>query len=151
MFGLEFINSILEVGGLAGLFVFSLISSSLVPFGLPEVAAFGFWLLGFDPWAVIIVASLGTILGATINYYLGYIGNLYLLNRFIKKDKLAKTERIFEKYGPLILIFSWIPFVGDPLTAVAGLLKYPFKYFLILVGLGKFLRFVALYWIFINI
>ncbi|MAF20408.1 MAG: hypothetical protein CMI55_01870 [Parcubacteria group bacterium] len=137
--------------GLTGLFVFSVISASLVPFGLPEAAAFSFWLLGFNPWTVIIIASLGTILGATINYYLGYAGNIYLLNRFIKKKKLAKAEKVFKKYGPLVLIFSWIPFVGDPLTAVAGLLKYPIKYFLILVGAGKFLRFVALYWIFINI
>ena len=151
MFELEIVNFILETGGLFGLFVFSIVSASLVPFGLPEVAVFGFWFLDFDPWSVIMVATVGTILGAIVNYYFGFIGNVFVLNKFIKPSKLAKAENMFKKYGPIVLILSWIPFIGDPLTAVAGLLKYPIKYFLIFVGIGKAFRFVVLYWIFINL
>ena len=42
----------------------------------------------------------------------------------------------------LILFLSWIPFVGDPLTVVAGVLRVPIITFLIIVSISKILRYV---------
>ena len=41
------------------------------------------------------------------------------------------------------LLLSWLPLVGDPLTFVAGILKTRLAVFLILVALGKALRYLA--------
>mgnify|MGYP006223309599 CR=1 FL=1 len=146
MFEAEILNSpLLESGGLIGLFVFTLVSASLIPFGLPEAAVIGFWALGFEPISTMIVAAIGGTLGAVTSYYLGVAGNTYVLHKYIKPDKIKKAEKLFKNHGPIVLLLSWVPFIGDPLTAVAGLLKYPFKYFIIFVGTGKLVRFIGLY------
>ena len=151
MFELETINATLHTGGLAGLFVFTLISASLIPFGLPEAAVISLWALGFEPISVAIVASIGDVLGAIINYYIGRASNVYILRKFIKEAKLKKAEHLFNKYGPPILLLSWVPFIGDPLTAAAGLFKYQTKLFILYTTLGKTLRFILLYIIFISL
>lgn len=40
-------------------------------------------------------------------------------------------------------MLSWVPFIGDPLTIVAGVLREPFLVFLVLVALAKTVRYVA--------
>ena len=37
---------------------------------------------------------------------------------------IVKAEDYFKKYGVWSLLFSWLPIIGDPLTLVAGYLKY---------------------------
>jgi membrane protein YqaA with SNARE-associated domain len=39
------------------------------------------------------------------------------------------------------LLLSWVPFVGDPLTLVAGILRENFWVFLLLVTIGKAARY----------
>jgi membrane protein YqaA with SNARE-associated domain len=38
---------------------------------------------------------------------------------------------------------SWLPFIGDPLTVVAGVLREPFPVFLALVAAAKTARYFA--------
>jgi len=38
---------------------------------------------------------------------------------------------------------SWAPFIGDPLTVIAGVLREPFWSFLILVAIAKTARYVV--------
>ena len=64
--------------------------------------------------------------------------------RLIKKEQLNKAEIFFNKYGGVSLLFSWMPIIGDPLTFVAGVLRYELKKFLILVALAKFGRYLFL-------
>jgi membrane protein YqaA with SNARE-associated domain len=47
-----------------------------------------------------------------------------------------------DKYGSWIILLSWLPIVGDTITFVAGLLKYDFKKFLILVTISKLSRYL---------
>ena len=42
-------------------------------------------------------------------------------------------------------MFVWGPIIGDPLTVIAGILKIDFGLFLLPVGTGKFLRYVAIF------
>lgn len=43
----------------------------------------------------------------------------------------------------LSLLLSWAPFIGDPLTVVAGVLREPFASFLLLVAVAKTGRYAA--------
>lgn len=36
---------------------------------------------------------------------------------------------------------SWLPFIGDPLTIVAGILREPLPIFLLLVSVAKIARY----------
>jgi membrane protein YqaA with SNARE-associated domain len=40
-------------------------------------------------------------------------------------------------------LFAWVPIIGDPLTFAAGILRVSFLRFLLLVAIGKTLRYVA--------
>ena len=88
-------------------------------------------------------ATLGNTLGSCVNWWLGKE-----LNRFKNKkwfmvtpEQLARAQAKFNRYGRVSLLFAWLPIVGDPLTFVAGVMRVPFKLFLLLVALGKGLRY----------
>ena len=42
------------------------------------------------------------------------------------------------KYGKWSLLLSWLPFVGDGLTLIAGVLKVPLFEFIILVTICQY-------------
>jgi membrane protein YqaA with SNARE-associated domain len=42
-----------------------------------------------------------------------------------------------------VLLFTWVPLIGDAITVTGGLLKLEFTKFAILVFVGKFLRYLA--------
>ena len=48
----------------------------------------------------------------------------------------------FDKYGSISLLFSWLPIIGDPITFVAGILKYDLKKFIVLVVIAKLSRYL---------
>ena len=84
-------------------------------------------------------------MGSVINYFLGLKGEEYLLKKsLLKEEYIIKSKNYFDKYGAFSILFSWLPIVGDPITFVAGILKYDFKKFLILVIVAKFSRYLFL-------
>ncbi|MGC9445418.1 MAG: YqaA family protein [Candidatus Methanospirareceae archaeon] len=95
--------------------------------------------------AVVVIATVGNYLGACTTYLLGRIGRERLLEKYIKMkhDELQKAEKIFKKYGPPTLLFTWLPIVGDALAAMGGLFELRFSIFSIYVFIGKLLRYCA--------
>jgi membrane protein YqaA with SNARE-associated domain len=47
----------------------------------------------------------------------------------------------YAKFGVWSLLFSWLPIVGDPLCLAGGLLRIHFGVFLLLVFVGKLIRY----------
>lgn len=126
------------------LFVLSFLASTVLPFG-SEALVVALVLRGFSPFTVVMVATTGNFLGACTTYYLGLKGRP-VLEKYLSPspEKLAKSERLFNKYGIYTLLFTWVPGIGDVITMVAGLMQLPFRSFSILVFLGKFGRYFAL-------
>jgi len=54
---------------------------------------------------------------------------------------LAAT--VFPFQSEVVLLLSWVPVIGDPLTIVAGVLREPFSLFLALVVVAKTARYLA--------
>ena len=92
-----------------------------------------------------ILASLGNTLGSVINWVLGrFIAHFENRRWFpVSPRQVAKAEAWYHEYGRWSLLLSWLPFVGDPLTIVAGALREPFLVFLALVAVAKTARYVA--------
>jgi membrane protein YqaA with SNARE-associated domain len=88
----------------------------------------------------------GNYSGALLNYAIGKKGSDVVLGRYVKIDPKtwAKAEKFYERWGPVALFFSWVPIIGDPLTAVAGALHLHLATFSFWVILGKSLRYLAL-------
>ena len=61
----------------------------------------------------------------------------------ITQQRWSQGVGWFQKYGQWSLLLAWLPVIGDPLTIVAGTLGISRARFLILVTLGKAVR----YWI----
>ncbi|VVB90300.1 SNARE associated Golgi protein [uncultured archaeon] len=139
----ESFQGILLNYGYPGLFIASFLASTILPFGSEGIVV----LLvsqGFNAMTVVIVASIGNFFGACTSYYLGFMGRGYI-EKYLRIDRreLEKAEKYFTKYGSFVLLFTWVPLIGDAITVTGGLLKLKFKIFAVLVFIGKFLRYLA--------
>jgi len=99
------------------------------------------------------VASLGNTLGACVNWGLGrFASGLRDRSWFpASSSQLQRAERWYARWGVWSLLLSWVPFVGDPLTVIAGLLRTPLPVFVIIVAIAKTSRYAALLWVIGNI
>lgn len=127
------------------LFLTSFASATLLPGGSE---ALFIYLLSehLSPTLLLAIATLGNTLGSFINYILGkYATDFALSKGYMKEKHLIKASSVFEKYGAWSLLFSWLPIIGDPLTFVAGIVRYSWWKFLIIVGFAKFARYIFVY------
>ena len=92
----------------------------------------------------IISASSGNILAITLNYWLGYWLYKKTQTKLLKSKIGSKSLACGNKYGYFILLFSWLPIIGDPLTLVAGVIRLKFVWFVIIAGSLRVLRYYFL-------
>jgi len=131
------------------LFLSALLSSTLLPGGSEAL-----FLLrlhqGGDAGTLLMIATIGNVLGSLITFAIGWAGNRYLHNHTVGRwflpnpTRLAQAERLFTRFGQPALLFAWLPLIGDPLCLLAGLLRLDWRHFLLLVSLGKLARYAAL-------
>ncbi len=137
------------MGGLH-LFYLSFLSATLLPGG-SEI--YFVYLASMDYYGqysglfIVAVASAGNILGGGFNYFLGRKFRQLLKNRFtgFSDATLEKARQRIDQYGGIAIFFSFLPVIGDPVTAAAGLVGYRFHKFVFFLALGKTLRYVVLY------
>jgi len=126
------------------LFVVSFLAATLLPLGSEGVLLYDLH-QGYKALLLWGFATLGNTLGSMLNYWLGLRGEAYLeRKRHLSKGKMQKARELFSKYGGLTLLLSWVPIIGDPLTFIAGVLHYSFRYFMFIVFIAKGLRYAVL-------
>jgi membrane protein YqaA with SNARE-associated domain len=125
--------------GLPAVFAWCMASATLLPLG-SEPVVFGYIKLNPDMfvWGVL-AATAGNTLGGMINYWLAYGAK----HAVAKQSQSPRALAWFEKLGPKALFFSFLPVIGDPLTAVAGWLKMPWLPCLCWQAAGKLLRYMV--------
>lgn len=124
------------------LFISAFLSATLLPLGSEALLIYNIK-EGYNIYFLLLVATLGNSLGSVLNYYLGLKGEEYLINKkFIKEKYINLSKNYFDKYGAICILFAWLPIIGDPITFVAGVLRYNFKIFVILVVISKLLRYL---------
>lgn len=124
------------------LFITGFIAATLFP-ASSELLLLALLQQGYQPFLLWLVATTGNTLGSCVNWWLGKQLRRFQHKRWfpVSEPQLARAERLFLRYGRWSLLLSWLPIIGDPLTMVAGVLKVPFPIFLLLVALGKALRY----------
>ena len=126
------------------LFVVSFLAATLLPLGSEGLLLYDIS-QGHTIILLWIFATLGNTLGSMLNYWLGLKGEVYLESKgHLSKEKMAKARSFFAKYGGWSLLLSWSPIIGDPLTFIAGVLRYNFKYFTLIVFVAKGLRYAVI-------
>jgi len=123
------------------LFFISFLSATLLPLGSEGVLLYDIS-QGYNIYLLWLVASIGNTLGSVVNYLLAYKGEEYILKKkYLSLEKIEKYKKYFQKYGGWSLLLSPLPLIGDPITFIAGIFKYNFKYFILIVGLSKSFRY----------
>ncbi len=140
---LESLQDVLLNYGYLGLFIASFLASTIFPFGSEGILVYLVY-EKFNIPALVLVASAGNYFGACTSYYIGLKGR-GIVERYLRIDSrdIEKAEKYFSKYGMYILLFTWLPFIGDAFTVAGGLLRLRFWMFSVLVFTGKFLRYLA--------
>lgn len=128
--------------GLAGLFLSSFLSATLLP-GSSEALLFA--VLRLHPEQslfAVALATLGNTLGGMTTY-----GMARLVPQQLAERPLALARR----WGAPVLILAWAPLIGDLLCAAAGWLRLPPWQSAAWMALGKGLRYAALAWLALGI
>ena len=124
-----------------GLAAAAFLSGSVAP--LPSEAVLGALVaLGRNPSTMTLIATIANVLGAATLLLAGSSGREWS-DRNTRQDLLVRTERYFKRYGSWVLLFSWVPVIGDALVLAAGAFRVPWKVALPLLTLGKGLRYAA--------
>lgn len=138
---------------LLSLFLVALGAATILPMQ-SEAVLVGLLLSGkFPVWVLVAVASAGNILGAVVNWVLGRGIERFRDRRWfpVSGAGLDRASGWYHRYGRWSLLLSWMPFFGDALTVVAGLLREPLVTFLPLVAIGKIGRYVVLAYVTLEI
>ncbi|RLA82701.1 MAG: DedA family protein [Epsilonproteobacteria bacterium] len=126
------------------LFLISFISATLFPLGSEALLLYNLT-LDLNIYLLFFFATFGNSLGSVVNYWIGLKGEEYLIDKKVLNEKsILKSKKYFDKYGGYSLLFSWVPIIGDPITFIAGVLKYNIKKFILLVILAKGGRYLFL-------
>src|SRR3546814_19015670 len=128
-----------DFGAYAGLFGSALISATLLP-GSSEVVLLALLASGTgDAATLVIVATVGNILGSLVNWTIGRFLSSFRDRRWfpVKPDAYDRAVAWYGRYGRWSLLMSWVTFVGEALTVAAGALRRDPWIFLLLVGTGK--------------
>ncbi|WP_310449987.1 DedA family protein [Sulfuritalea sp.] len=124
--------------GLAGLFLASFLSATLLPGGSEAVLFAVIRLHPDQTLAALLLATLGNTLGGMSTY-----GMARLLPARVGADATAPHRLdALRRHGAPLLILAWAPLVGDALCAAAGWLRLPplagkaARYALVAAGAG---------------
>ena len=135
----------IESAGYTSLFLSAFLAATVLPLSSEAVLAALVANDGFVLWLLVALASIGNTLGACVNWILGRYCLHWQDRKWfpVSPPALERASRWFSRYGQYSLLFAWVPIAGDPLTVTAGLLKLRFGRFLLLVAVGKILRYVV--------
>ncbi|MDR1737968.1 MAG: DedA family protein [Candidatus Symbiothrix sp.] len=138
------LDSLVEYG-YAGLFLASFLSATILPMG-SEVVFVGLLSMNFDAWLCTIIATTGNWLGGMTNYYIGKMGKIEWIEKYLKtpESKVRKIQNFLEGKGAGMAFFCFLPAVGDIIAIALGYMRANVYIVNVSMLLGKFVRYVAL-------
>ncbi|NDV96690.1 DedA family protein [Dysgonomonas sp. 521] len=131
--------------GYIGLFLASFLAATILPFG-SEVVFAGLLAAGLNSWTCVLIASVGNWLGGMTNYYLGRLGKIEWIEKYlkVKKEKIDKMQHWLEGKGAVMAFFSFMPVVGDIIALALGYMRANVYIVNVSMFAGKFIRYVLI-------
>jgi len=143
---LEFFSPLLsEEGGLLGLAISAFLSSTLLPGG-SEILLL--WLVAqgeSNLMLLLLVASIANTAGGFLTYWMGHWAEKGVERFRHRAPPSGAVTGFIQHWGYPVLLLSWLPVVGDGLCLAAGWLKLRWLPSLLIIFIGKALR----YWLLI--
>lgn len=135
-----------DLAAYAGLFGAAFLAATILPAQSEAVLAGMLLSKNYSVTALLLVATVGNVLGAVVNWLLGRGIERFRGRRWFPASEatLERATRWYHRYGRWSLLLSWLPIIGDPLTVVAGVLREPLGSFLAIVTIAKAGRYLVL-------
>jgi membrane protein YqaA with SNARE-associated domain len=134
-----------DIAILGGLFATAFVAATILPAQSKAVLVGLLIADTHSPMLLIVVASIGNVLGSVVNWALGRAVNRFRDRKWfpVGPSALDWASAQYLRWGRWCLLFSWAPIVGDAVTVAAGVLREPLWSFIALVSVGKVVRYVA--------
>lgn len=156
----NWITEFMEQFGYFGVFLLIALENVFPPIPSEVILTFGGFMTTYTNLTVpgvIIVSTLGSVLGAVILYGVGYLVNVDRLEGWIdrygrflrlKKEDIRRADRWFERYGYWTVLFCrMVPLIRSLISVPAGMAKMKFGLFLLFTTIGTLIWNVALVWV----
>jgi len=157
-------------GSMILIFLSAFLAATILPVG-SEPVLLAYWASSDHPliWLSVLVAGLGNTLGGVVTYGMGRGLRLawHRWRQRLQKPKFGidpeaepaithpapvpsgRMLNALNRFGPAVLLLSWVPIVGDPLCLAAGSLRLRLLPCLFFMAIGKFGRYATLAWVFV--
>lgn len=133
-----------EVPTLWALFLSAFLASTLLPGG-SEIVLGVLALQGHhEPWTLLIVATAGNTLGGMSTWGVGRLVDWWFPSSKFGHHKYQRAREWVRRWGSPVLIFSWVPVLGDPLCLAGGWLRIHWMSALFWIGMGKAARYAVI-------
>lgn len=131
--------------GYVGLFLSAFVAGSVVPFS-SEAVMVVLIEMGLNEWGCLAAATAGNTLGGMTCYWIGMVGRREWVTRYLRvsDEKLARAERFLAGRGAVMGFFAFLPYVGEAIAVVLGLMRSNMLLTFSSMTLGKALRYAAI-------
>lgn len=131
--------------GLPALFLACFLAATILPFSSEALLL----AMALGPWGtlpLLLTASIGNTLGGMTNYGIGRWLPEGKLMRWLRVDpsKAQRWRTLVQRYGYWSALLCWLPVIGDPIAIALGLFRTPAWPVLVLMFMGKAVRYAVL-------
>ena len=141
----RFADAIFYRLGLCRSFSSAFVAGSILPFS-SEVVLVILVRMGLDPLLCLFAAASGNTLGGMTCYWIGHLGKRDWITRYLRVEpaKIDRVSRFLEGKGALFAFFTFLPYVGEAVAIVLGLMRSNVWITAVAMFVGKLLRYVAI-------
>jgi membrane protein DedA with SNARE-associated domain len=141
----DWVQGIVRAGGYPVVFALIMMESTLVPIPSELVMPFaGFmaWKGEFSLPVILVINSVGALVGSGICYWIGVVGGKPFLVKYgkyflVRQHEIERTEVFFARHGKkTILIGRFLPVIRHIISVPAGIARMPLPGFFLQTFLG---------------
>ncbi|WP_394751678.1 YqaA family protein [Crenothrix sp.] len=134
--------------GLWALFGSAFISATIAPGGSEAVLAYMVSQGSYPDWQLLSIATLANTLGAMTTWWLGWMVAKKVPVASQLSQKQQRGLQAVKEKGAWVLLFSWLPVIGDGFCFAGGWLRLPLLPAFLAILIGKFGRYAVITWLF---
>jgi membrane protein DedA with SNARE-associated domain len=141
----DWVQGIVHAGGYPVVFALIMLESTLVPIPSELVMPFaGYmaWKGEFSLPVILVINSVGAMVGSGICYWIGVVGGKPFLVKYgkyflVRQHEIERTEAFFARHGKkTILIGRFLPVIRHVISVPAGIARMPLPGFFLQTFLG---------------
>ncbi|EMY78727.1 SNARE-like domain protein [Leptospira weilii serovar Ranarum str. ICFT] len=146
----EILSKLVPAYGGLGLAIVSFAAATILPFSSEAALALAIF-SGLAPYEAVVWASFGNCAACLFNYLLGYGSETFVHKKLDSSPMFQKLYRKIQTIGWPILLFSFLPIVGDPITVLSGFFRQRLWVFASIVFTLRIARYIILAYTFVNV